>query len=73
MKPRLFKTQSAMQAFMLSQTARGHVWSVLVMHDSICTPSVCRCRPWYEVRPATPETIIEGARAQAKWVKETTS
>jgi len=71
MKPRLFKTHAGMLAFLTSRPAA--VYSVLVLHDDQCSPSRCTCSPWYEVRDGTAETVTEGAKLQAKWIKETAS
>jgi hypothetical protein len=71
MKPRLFKTHAAFIEF--TRANPGRVFSVGVMHDDACSPSGCVCAPWYEVREATPEALLEGQRAQAAWVRSKTN
>jgi hypothetical protein len=73
MKKRLFKTISGMVAFMLDQSSRGHAWHIIVLHHGWCSPSRCTCEPWYDVRPLTEESLVEGAELQARWVRESSS
>jgi hypothetical protein len=72
-KPRVFKTHDGMVAFMRSQASKGKAWHMLILHDDGCSPARCSCQPWYEVRPLTVDNYIEGQKAQAQWVKESTS
>ena len=66
MSERIFKTRHAFETFMASQ--RPGVWHVLVMHDAQCTPTTCRCKPWFKVQKATEESVADGAAKQAEWV-----
>jgi hypothetical protein len=56
-----------------SGALQGLAVHVLVLHDEQCTPSRCICSPEYELREVTVETLLEGARLQAAWVRSTAS
>ncbi len=69
-RPIRFESVEAAQAFLLAHPQAYHV---TVEHGPSCSPEVCRCKPSYVLRPCTPENIHEGARAQARWVRESLS
>lgn len=71
MKPRLFKTRSAMLAFVLSRPAS--TYHVLVLHDQACSASRCVCAPWFEVSDLTVDAVLEGQRLETEWKRATAS
>jgi hypothetical protein len=73
MKPRLFKTRAGLDAFMASHAESGGAFHMVILHEDGCTPSSCRCSPWYEVRALTVDNVLDGAKREAKWRKESTS
>lgn len=73
MKPRLFKTQHALDAFLESRRGKGDALHVLILHDEGCSPSRCSCEPWFEVRELTADNVLEGQRLQDAWVKRSSS
>lgn len=60
-------------AAMSALTDAGRFVHVTILHDDDCTPSRCVCRPDYVLAVATPERLVDGARAQRQWIRETTS
>jgi hypothetical protein len=69
--PRLFKTREGLAAFLASRP--GKMLHISVQHDATCSPSICRCSPWFEVREATVEACLNGIEAQRVWTRETAS
>lgn len=64
MKPRTFKTPSAVQHFVAAHPQRQ--WHLTINHGDACRPERCRCRPTYVVQEATPELMAEMTERAAK-------
>ena len=71
MKPRTFKTESAMLAFVTARPAGAY--QLLVLHDDGCSPDRCSCKPDYEVRELTVDNVTEGRRLETEWRKANAS
>jgi hypothetical protein len=73
MKTVTFKTKSAFDAFVASDTFKGKALHVVVCHDDWCNPYACTCRPEYVVEDLTVENFEAGRKAQAAWLKARSS
>ena len=71
MKLRTFKTQSGLASFLASRPAQAY--DLRILHDRQCTPSACRCKPWFELRPLTVANHLEGVRLESEWRKAVAS
>jgi hypothetical protein len=73
--PREFKSEGELLSWMLTHAAelRGRVVHMVVLHDDEWSPNRCVCKPSFELREATVENVVEGARAQAEWIRRSSS
>ena len=70
---RTFESHAALSAWASGPEASGKVWHVMVLHDAQCSPSRCQCGPSYQVELATEENLVEGARLERAWARDTRS